>query len=652
VHGLVVDDMKHVNLADAYIMSSAGIPAFLLMGRLTRARWAPYLVAALVICMPWIVTAMFMMTEVAAYPASVWALYAMVVALTARHWKQDLLASLALAVAFFARGELIGLAIALPLALVAYELGRAPATTARARMAAGARSITVGHPLLVAEYAVLAGVALTLYVQGRFTSILGIYSTYESSAHLDWGGLPRSLAEHLATVSLAFGVVPFIIALAWIGANVVRPPASAAGHAFACVGACVVAILFVQATNFDLVVNAYIHDRFLMYVVPVVVIGVVLAVSDARTPRWSLMAPLALVVAGFAAGEIPGVTWSEFPWMDIDTPISTVYRVLALHLGGLTPSRILLIVLAVAGTGLFAVAARRAGRRPLTIGVLGFLAASMVATTTAVFVRTFGPIDRNERPVTQSQHGTIDWVDQRVGPGSSVTSIMYPISTDWFVNQERWFDFLYFNKSIQRIARIAGQNPFDYAGLWYPKLDLHLNRRTGAVAESPTRWILGSIGETRFRVAGPAIAASTDGVLIDAGSRWRLAWLTSGLSDDGWTRPGVVMTTRVFARAGQRVPELRTMSYVLRGPDNIPKRGVTLSAQGKTIHAVATPNAITENVQVCVPPHGYARIRLVADGVSWVFPGDGATYESTLSSRRAGIFVASLGEADEIGGRC
>jgi len=653
-HGLIVDDMKNVNLASAYIMSSACIPAFLLTRRVTRERWAPYLVAALTIFMPWIVMSLAMMTEIAAYPTAAWALFALVVALAVPSLRHDVLAALAVALAFFARGELLGLVIVFPLALAAYELGRAPGPGVGARVGGAARAIVRGHPVLVAVYGAVGVVALTLYVQGRLASVLGIYSTYQGSAHLDYGGLPRSIPEHLATFSLAFGVVPFVVSLAWIGANVVRPPTSRARHAFACVGACTAVVLFLQATNFDLVVNAYIHDRFLIYFVPVVLVGAVLAVTDERVPRWSLVPALLLVVVGFAAGAIPRVTWGDFPWLDLDTPISTVYRVLVFHLAGgsLTPVRVGLVVLAVGGTAAFVVTARSLGRTAVVAGTLGFMALAMVLTTWAVFQRTFDSPDRNARSISESERGRFDWIDQRVGPGSSVTALMYPISTDWFVSQQRWVDFVYFNKSIQRIGRIAGQDVFDYAGLWFPKLDLHLDARTGAVAESPTRWILQSDGETRFRVAGPAIAAGANGILVDAGRRWKLAWMTSGLYDDGWSLPGKTVVARLYSRAGQTEPELRTMSYVLRSPDNIPQRPITLSAQGKTMHAVATPDAITENIQVCVPAQGYAEIRLRPDGSSWVVPGDLATHESSLVSRRAGIFIASLGEADEIGGRC
>jgi hypothetical protein len=601
--------------------------------------------------MPWIVLSVAMMTEVAAYPAAAWALYAMVVALSAPSVKHDVLAILAVALAFFARGELIGLAIVFPLALVAYEIGRAPGGGVRSRAAGTARALVKGHPVLVGVVGVIGLSALVLYVQGRLASVLGIYSVYQNSAHLAYGSLPRSVPEHLATFSLAFGVVPFVIALAWIGANVVRPASSPGTHAFACVGACVAVVLFVQATNFDLVVNDYIHDRFLIYFVPVVLIGTVLGVTDTRPPRWSLLPSLLLVVAGFAFGEIPWVTWGQFAWLDPDTPISTIYRVLTEHLGGLTHTRIVLIVLAVGGTALFGFAARRGRSMLVTAGTLGFLSVAMVLTTWAIFDRTFNAVDHNGRPITQSQHGVMDWVDQRVGPGSTVTALMYPISSDWFVNQERWIDLVYFNKSIERIGHLPGDSSFDYVGLWFPKLDLHFNEQTGAVQESPSRWILASDTDSRYRVAGPGIASGQGGTLIDAGSRWRLAWRALGAYDDGWTKPGVPVEVRVYPRAGQRHPEIRGLALVLRGPDDVQRRPVTLTAQGKTTHAVVTPSASTLFANVCVPLHGYADVRLDVKGSSAI-PGDLATLDQSNQPRQGGVHISSLAEADEIGGRC
>ena len=650
VHGPMWRDLQNAGVASAYIMTSACIPAFLLTRRVTPLRWAPYVVAVLTVCMPWIITSIFLMTEVAAYPACIWAMYAMVVAISAPSRKHDLLAIVVMALAFFARGEMIVLAIVLPLALVAFELGRASGERSRDRLLNAGRSLVDGHLILVVGYLATGTTALVLYLQHRLSSVIGIYSVYSNAGHLVWGRLPRSLVEHLATFSLGVGVVPCVIALAWLGATVVRGSASRDAHAFACVGGFVTALILLQTTNFDLVVNAYVHDRFLMYLVPVMLIGAVLGISEAPKLRWSLVAPLVLIVSGFLFGEIPAVAWRQFVWLDLDTPISTVYRVLAFHLGGLGDVRGTLVVLAVAGTSLFVVFGRRLRTPTLALFAFGFCAVAMATTTFWVFDRTFTSLDRNERLITTSQHGTADWIDQAVGPNARVTAIQYPVTSDGGVNQKRWVDFEYFNRSIVRHARVAGQNPFDYTGLWFPALQLHFDAATGAVAESPTRWIVESLKETRFRIAGPARFQSQDSMLIDAGSHWRLAWRTYGLYDDGWTQPGIPMRMAIYAKPGQKTPRVRTVALVLRGPSSAPQRAIVLRTPGQLIHAVVTGSSATQFVRVCVPAHGYAELRLTAQGSSHI-PDDLET-QVPPAPRQGGVFIASLGEADEIGPAC
>lgn len=645
-------DLQNAQVASAYIMASACVPTFLLTRRLTSEWWAPYVVGALSVCMPWIVIAMSLMTEVASYPASIWAVYAIVVATAQPSKRHDLLALVAIVLAFLARGELITLVFVFPVALAAFELGRSSGVGLRGRATGAARSLVFGHPVLAVAYALLVGTALTLEAAGRLASTIGIYSVYSSAGHIVWGALPRALAEHVATFSLGVGVVPCVIAFAWTGAAVVRPAANRDVHAFACVCAVMFVVIFVQATNFDLVVNGYIHDRFILYFVPMVLLGAVLGVTGSRPLRWSLVWPVCLIVAGFAFGEIPPVTWSQFPWLDLDTPISTVYRVLAAHLGGLTPARVLLIAIVVGGTGAVAglrLTRLRAAHRALL--VLAWCAIAMVFTTEWTFVRAFDVTDRNNRSLTATLHGTVDWIDAALGSDARVTAIQYPVSSDWFVDQKAWVDYEYFNKSIVRGARLPGADPFDYNGFWFPKLSLNYDAATGNVAEAPTPWVATSTGESRFRLQGTTKVVAQNVELVDVGSPWRLEWLTDGMYDDGWTRPGVPVSVRLYAERGQSTARMRSVTFILRAPDQIARRRVTIGAQGHSTSAAVTPSSTTMAAQVCVPAHGYAEIRLVVAGASAI-PGDLATLASSLLPRRGGVYVASIGEADEIGAAC
>jgi hypothetical protein len=644
-------DLQNAQVASAYIMASACVPAFLLTRRLSRVWWAPYFVGVFSVCMPWIVTSVSLMTEVSSYPASIWALYAIVVATSSPSKLHDGLALVAILLAFLARGELITLLFVFPAALVAFEVGRTEGDAGRRLRQAG-RSLVQAHPVLVAVYAVLGCLALGLEAAGRLSSLIGIYSVYSKAGHIVWGALPRALAEHVATFSLGVGVVPAVVALAWIGVTVVRPVTNRDAHAFACVSAVMLVVVFVQATNFDLVVNAYIHDRFLMYFVPVMLVGSVLAVTEPRRLRWSLIPPVAVMVAGFAFGVIPPVTWSQFPWLDIDTPISTVYRVLAAHLGGLTPARVVLILITVCGTAVV-LALREFGMRSGSVAlvVFGWCAVAMVFSTNWAFVRAFDAVDRNGRSLTGTLHGQVDWIDAAVGSGARVTAIQYPVSSDWFVNEKAWVDYEYFNKSLVRDARIAGADPFDYTGFWFPKLDLHFDSETGTVAESPTSWVATSVGETRFRLVGTTRFTEQNVELIKVQMPWRLAWLTSGMYDDGWTKPGVSAEMRLYPAPGQQTPVLRGVTFIMRSPSDVARRTVTVSAQGRATRAVVTPGSTNAAVQVCVPPHGFATIRLTVSGSSSI-PGDQATLADSLTPRAGGVYVASIGEADEIGPKC
>lgn len=166
-------DLQNAQVASAYLMASACVPAFLLTRRVTRVWWAPYFVGVFSVCMPWIVTSISLMTEVASYPASIWAIYAIVVAASAPSKLHDALAFVAILMGFLARGELITLLFVFPVALIAFELGRASGSL-RERATGAARTLVADHPVLVAVYALIGGTALILEAFGHLSSTLGI----------------------------------------------------------------------------------------------------------------------------------------------------------------------------------------------------------------------------------------------------------------------------------------------------------------------------------------------------------------------------------------------------------------------------------------------------------------------------------------------
>ncbi|MDX6566490.1 MAG: hypothetical protein QOE10_2152, partial [Gaiellales bacterium] len=175
-HGYVPENLKNAHAFDAWLMSSACIPAFLLARRVTDRRWPAYTLAVLTACTPWIIYSTVLLTEVAAYPAFMWAMLGMHKALTAPSARNDVLAFLGLALAFFARTQLVGLIAVLPVAMLVYALTR-PHTPVRAALKKTLRS----HVTLACLYAALAAAALGLIVSGRSLSSLSVYGNENTS---------------------------------------------------------------------------------------------------------------------------------------------------------------------------------------------------------------------------------------------------------------------------------------------------------------------------------------------------------------------------------------------------------------------------------------------------------------------------------------
>ena len=66
-----------------------------------------------------------------------------------------------------------------------------------------------------------------------------------------------------------------------------------------------------------------------------------------------------------------------------------------------------------------------------------------------------------------------------------------------------------------------------------------------------------------------AASAALIAARAEGGSPWRADWLSFGLYDDGWTRPGVVARVRSFARPGQTEPLERSLVLQFEAPPTL-----------------------------------------------------------------------------------
>ena len=208
-HGYVPSSLHDAHLLNAFVMSSASLPAFLLTRRVTGRRLLAYLAAFLTVCVPWIVYSSFLLTEVAGYPAFLWAVLAIQATLVAPSRRKDTVAIAGLALAILARMQFIVLVLVLPLVLLAFELGQPQAGGPR-RLRRAALGSARKHRLLAWLYAFLALGAVALLAAGHLSSVLGTYAVV-SKVELLPNGLGRSLLEHFAVLALSIGILPFVI---------------------------------------------------------------------------------------------------------------------------------------------------------------------------------------------------------------------------------------------------------------------------------------------------------------------------------------------------------------------------------------------------------------------------------------------------------
>jgi hypothetical protein len=641
-HGLVPASLHSAHVLNAYVMASAAVPAFLLARKLTGRRFAGYLAALLAVTLPWMVLASFLLTEVAAYPAFLWAVLALQHALVAPRVRNDVLALAGIALAAFARTQLVVLLVVLAPAIFMYELGLAEGEGRGGRVREATRRAVTRHRLLAVCYAALLVLVVGLAAAGRLSRVLGTYAGAAQGDLLPAHFAP-SFAEHLALIALGLGVLPFVLGLAWLvtGLAGTRTPER---RAFAAVGTLSVVVLTFEVTSFDLRFSGVLHDRYLFYLAPIVLIAFVASLSDRRWPRWSLLVPMTLLVYGFSQLPLP-----RFQKLNVDTPVAVLNDKLLKLAHGLTGARIALALGVVVLTALF-VEGSLLLRRWQLAGVLAILTVLLLpAETGYAFARLFRVDGTSGRPLTLDQGVVFDWVDRTLGPDADVTMVPFPDQHgDYWAGVGYWWDIEFWNESVKRAAYLP--NMFLWTPSTFPKLLVRIDPQTGRVDTSPSPYLLESDKEARFRIAGSVVSDMRDTMLIRAEQPWRAEWTSSGLYDDGWTKPGQIGRIRIFATPTQSQSRIR---YLGLGVISTTERPFMVASNRAVLHAVANSGDRVFNVvKACVPAHGHTDVRVTATGSSTIYgdPRDAVTAFSTM--REAGVLLTEIALANEIGPRC
>jgi hypothetical protein len=633
---LVPSALHQAHVLNAVLMSSASIPVFLLARGVTQSTRLSYFAAALSVCIPWIPLSSFLMTEAVAYPVFLWTAFALQCATVSPRARNDVVLLFALLVAILARTQFAVLLLVAPLALFIHHLALARGSLwPRARVAV--REFGGAHRVLVLAYGALVVAGVALLAAGRLSSALGTYSV-TAEGNLLPNGMGRSLLEHLAPIGLGMGILPFVVGFAWLLAALVRSQ-SREQQAFASIATVTIAVLLVEVTSYDLRFGqGRLHDRYLFYVVPLILIACAAWFRDERSPRWLLFVATGVLATAFAV--VPVIRYEKF---NVDSPVAVLNDGLLDLAGSVNGARVLLAVATVAVGALF-LAFRR--RRQVAVLLLAAATLAIPIQTGLAFNRLLAKDGTSGRPITLDQGVVFDWIDRELEPSTKVTMIPYPfLYGDYWSNVAYWWNVEFWNASVQRAAIYEGA--FTGTPETFPTISLSFDRSTGRANASPSAYSVQAVAETRFHLAGKVLGEDRGVALVKTQRPWRAEWLAFGLYRDGWTIPKVVGTIRVFAAPGQTAPTMRFLTISIRGPSDLPSRGFHIASNASDWQGKAAEEGTSNQVSVCVPPRGFADFRVRVPRYSPIY-GDPRSEESFVSyARSGGVRITGIALADE-----
>src|SRR3954452_13099488 len=299
------------HLATSLLFASAVFPAYLLARAVLRSKPWALVAAGLSIVVPWSVMAGVVMLENAAYPAALWALYAVHRAGVRQTRRADWVALGVLAVAYFTRSQLLVLWAALPAVLVVQALRFPPASLEPTRRL---RTIVSLHwPVFALGAAVvLAGAIDRRYLIGD--------SPQGSKLGIESFAFGR---EMLIYVALGVGMLPLALSIAWVLATLARP-VSVERHAYAVILLVIVGLLavVVGGGSRGFVPNDElrgVNDRYLLYAAPLLIIGMLASLLDRR---WL---PVPTLVGGVLAAWMAWASHLLLAGATFVTPTATYH---------------------------------------------------------------------------------------------------------------------------------------------------------------------------------------------------------------------------------------------------------------------------------------------------------------------------------------
>ncbi len=447
----VVSAYVVARLVNTAVMTSASVPAYLLARRFVS-RHSALGVAILTVLVPSMAYVSTLLTEVALYPAFLWALWAMTRAMDRRTAASQLGALVAIAIAFLTKSLMV---ILIPTYLSAIVMRTIVTGGGWGGLRDDARRFRLTWLILAAG---VAGAMLASIATGRSAAAsLGSYAVVLH--HLGWSRMPRLALDHLSLLCLYVLVVPLLATLT-VFVRAGRSRANTTSHLFVALAA--PALLWATAAVAaygsvpvagakGFAAGAALRERNVFFVVPLLFIGFAVWTEDKRPrPRWAV--PLAI-----AAGPLllALFRWSLLPSAANPQDLSPA-GLAALPGGDGVKTGIVVALGALA-------AAMWLGTDSARARALWLLTGCWMLFTAFVAVLIFhgasgqAAVDgRGTRP---------DWIDRAVGERARVDVLWRERSGPEFAPPRKrqrvvWVNEFY-NRSVRTVYSIGARLPFD-----------------------------------------------------------------------------------------------------------------------------------------------------------------------------------------------
>src|SRR5262249_34127069 len=159
----------------------------------------------------------------------------------------------------------------------------------------------------------------------------------------------------------------------------------------------------------------------------------------------------------------------------------------------------------------------------------------------------------------------------------------------------------------------------------------------GRASVSPPGLVLQAVGDTRFHIAGSVVTNDRGVFLVKPEQPWRADWTTTGMYDDGWTKPGRVAHGRVYPYPGPDPAVQRQVTGDGFNPEGVSERRLTVGDAS----TVVRDNEASVTTNVCVPPDRFGSVAVSADGESSI-PADLRSDATTTEPRTGGLQISRV----------